>query len=146
MHVPIQVDYGIRALVDLAEHSGNAPTRAGDIASRQNIPEPFLARVLLALSKNGLIASTRGPQGGHRLAKKPQDISMGMVVELLGGTTPLVTCLDDLENCGIYASCTQREVWSVVDEATRSILDSTSIKDLVSRVSDAKLRMAVPTG
>ena len=58
LHVPIQVDYRIRALVDLAEQSENAPTRAGNIPSRQSIPEPFLTRVLLMLSKNRLIAST----------------------------------------------------------------------------------------
>ena len=70
---------------------------------------------------------------------------MEMVVGCLGGTAPLVTCLDDLKNWGIYASCTQHQVWSVVNETTRNILDSTSIKDLLSRVAAAKLRMAVAT-
>ncbi|MDA1188419.1 MAG: Rrf2 family transcriptional regulator [Chloroflexi bacterium] len=146
MHVPVQVDYGIRALVDLAEHAAEAPIRTADIARRQSIPEPFLARVLLTLSKGGLVASQRGPQGGHSLAKPPEDISMGMVVEHLGGTSSLVSCLDDLQNCGIYANCTQREVWSIVEEATKRILDATSIKDLLERVSAAKLQEIAVAG
>ena len=46
MHVPIKVDYGVRALVDLAMHGQNGPVRAADIARRTMIPAPFLAQVL----------------------------------------------------------------------------------------------------
>ncbi|MBM3944921.1 MAG: Rrf2 family transcriptional regulator [SAR202 cluster bacterium] len=141
MHVPVQVDYGIRALVDLAEHAPEAPVHAADIARRQGIPEPFLARVLLTLNRSGFVSSQRGPQGGHTLAQEPSEITMGMVVDSLGGSSSLVSCLDDLKNCGIYANCTQREVWRVVEEATRKILDSTSIRDLAERVSAAKLQV-----
>lgn len=145
MHVPVQVDYGIRALVDLAEHAGHGPVHAADIAKRQGIPEPFLARVLLTLNRQGLVASQRGPQGGHGLAREPASITMGMVMDCLGGMPVLVTCMDDLSNCGISANCTQREVWGVVEEAMRKILDATTIADLVERVKAADRGLA-PVG
>ena len=77
MHIPIQVDYGVRALVDLAEHATDGSVRTTEIAKRRGIPEPFLHRVLLTLSKHGLVRSYRGPQGGHTLAKDPSEITMG---------------------------------------------------------------------
>ena len=49
MHVPVQVDYGVRALVDLAQHSDETVVRASEIARRQGIPEQYLARVLHSL-------------------------------------------------------------------------------------------------
>ena len=76
MHIPMQVDYGVRALVDLAVHDGERPIRASDIAGRQHIPEPYLARVLHALRKQGLTDSQRGPLGGHSLAVDPSRIMM----------------------------------------------------------------------
>ena len=62
MHIPMKVDYGVRALVDLALHAGDGPVRAADIASRTVIPEAYLAQVLHALNKSGFVSSHRGPQ------------------------------------------------------------------------------------
>ena len=135
MHIPIQVDYGIRALVDLTERraEGEVLVRTAAIAHRQGIPEPFLARVMLNLRNGGMVESTRGPQGGHRLAKNPSDISMSMVMDCLGGNAPLLACLDDESNCNKWSGCSQKEVWSVVEEAMRQVLESTSIGDLAER-------------
>ena len=133
MHIPIQVDYGIRALVDLAERDGEGPVRATDIARRRSTPEPYLARVLHTLQKSGVVKSQRGPQGGHMLAKDPSEITMGMVMTALGGTQTLVGCLDDAATCNQGPSCMQREVWQEVEDAMNAVLDSTSIADLVER-------------
>ena len=136
MHVPIQVDYGIRALVDLAERraEGVVPVRTSLIADRQCIPEPFLARVMLNLRNGGMVESVRGPQGGHALAKDPSEITMAMVMDCLGGIAPLLACLDDQSNCDLWSGCSQKHVWSVVEEAMRQVLESTTIDDLVNRM------------
>ena len=133
MHIPIQVDYGVRALVDLAVHQGQGPVRAAEIAGRQGIPEPYLARVLHALHKRGLTTSHRGPLGGHSLTREPSEISMGMVMRHLGGPVTIMGCLDDATSCDQSPACGQRSVWREVDEAIQSVLDSTSIADLVQR-------------
>ena len=135
MHVPMQVDYGVRALVDLAAHGGMGSIRAADIARRQGIPELYLAQVLLSLQKRGVTKSQRGPQGGHSLAMDPADITMGTVMRHLGGTQPLVGCLDDSGSCDQSPACGQRSVWREVEQAIQTVLDATSIADLAERTS-----------
>ena len=133
MHIPIRVDYGVRALVDLATQADSHPVRATEISSRAAIPQPYLAQVLNALGKGGLIRSQRGPQGGHSLAMQPQEIRLSMVMACLGSAETLLACLDDANNCVHVPGCAQREVWQRVDEAVFSILDSTTVADLVAR-------------
>ena len=135
MHIPIQVDYGIRALVDLAEHEQERKVRAAEIARRQGIPEPYLERLLHTLRKHGFTGSQRGPSGGHSLAKKPSEITMAMVLDHLGGTQSLIGCLDDAARCDQFGACGQRDVWREVESAIHSVLDGTTIADLVERIS-----------
>ena len=133
MHIPIKVDYGVRALVDLALHADDEPIRATEIAARTAIPEPYLAQVFHAMSKFGLVRSHRGPQGGHALALVPAKIKLSMVMACLGGTDNLVGCLDDDTMCIHVPACAQREVWRSVEQAVFAILDSTTIADLAQR-------------
>ena len=135
MHIPVQVDYGVRALVDLAEHEREGTVRASDIARRKGIPEPYLARVLLTLQNNGVVKSQRGPSGGHSLAMDAAKISMATVMDSLGGTRLMVNCLEHADLCDLAPECTQRDVWQEVEEAVMNILRSTSIADLVNRLS-----------
>ena len=133
MHIPMHVDYGVRALVDLATHEQEGPVRASEIAKRQTIPEPYLAQVLHTMQKKGLTRSQRGPQGGHALAMEPSEISMGMVMTHLGGPQTIIGCLDEAGRCDQSPACGQRGIWRDVEEAIHSVLDSTSIADLVER-------------
>ena len=133
MNIPIKVDYGVRALVDIAMDGSGKPVRASVIAGRTSIPEPYLAQVLHGLSKNGIIKSVRGPQGGHLLAKAPSEIRLSKVMACLGGSETPVACLEDASSCIHVPACAQREVWRNVAETVFKILDSTTIEDLVNR-------------
>ena len=133
MHIPIKVDYGVRALVDLALHVEDQPIRASEIAGRTLIPEPYLAQVMHALGKGGMVRSQRGPLGGHALAMDPEDIRLSMVMDCLGSTENLVACLDNPALCVHVPLCAQKEVWQSVELAVFNILDSKTIGDLVSR-------------
>ena len=133
MHIPIRVDYGVRALVDLAQHGKDGPVRAADVARRKVIPEPYLVQLLHTLNKSGLVRSQRGPQGGHSLAKDAADIRLSSVMECLEGAETVVGCLEDASSCIHVPNCAQRDVWRAVQEAIYDILDSTSIADLVER-------------
>lgn len=133
MHIPVKVDYGVRALVDLALHADEQPIRASEIAQRTMIPEPYLAQVMHALGKVGIVRAQRGPQGGHALALEPDDIRLSMVMDCLGSTENLVACLDDVSSCIHVPGCAQREVWQSVELAVFQILDSKTISDLVLR-------------
>jgi Rrf2 family cysteine metabolism transcriptional repressor len=76
MRVSSRVDYGVRALFDLACNGGSGPVQSRDIARRQGIPEPYLHQLLGALNRGGLVRSTRGPQGGHRLTQSPDAVTL----------------------------------------------------------------------
>ena len=133
MRVPMKVDYGVRALVELAGHHGEGPVQTADIASRQAIPEAYLDQLLTILHKFGLISSRRGPSGGHTLAKNPSDISLWMVMATLEGNTPSMDCLIEPNECTLSVSCPQRSIWQTVDEAIQNLLSSTSVGDLLAR-------------
>ncbi len=133
MHIPIKVDYVVRALVDLAHHTNEGLVRASDIAKRTAIPEQYLAQVLHSLSKRGIVRSGRGPHGGHALAMNPSDIRLSIVMSCLGASETPIGCLDNADLCVHVPACAQREVWRSVAEAVFNILDSTSIGDLVER-------------
>ena len=132
MYIPIKVDYGVRALVDLALNGADGPVRASEIARRTVIPEQYLAQVLHTLNKSGFTSSRRGPRGGHLLAMAPSDIRLSSVMMSLGGTETPVACLDDNTVCILSPACAQREVWRTVADAVFSILDATTIEDLVN--------------
>src|SRR6476469_7353532 len=78
-------EYGIRALLELAQRRGQGPIQSRDIAERQEIPDAYLNQLLLTLRKAGIVQSVRGPAGGHLLAKAPEGISMAEVVGALEG-------------------------------------------------------------
>src|SRR5438132_12031683 len=78
-------EYALRALIELTKAYGGTPVRRYQIAERQNIPIVFLEQILLALKHAGLLASTRGAQGGHVLIKPPAKVTLGQVIRILDG-------------------------------------------------------------
>lgn len=133
MKVPMRVDYGVRALVHLAERYGRGVVQTVEIAERQSIPEPYLDQLLTTLGRFGFINSRRGPQGGHVLAKAPSEINLGVVVAGLEGTPAALDCIAEPDECTFSNICAQREVWSAVEEAIYSVLSATTIADLANR-------------
>ncbi|MDA0988110.1 MAG: Rrf2 family transcriptional regulator [Chloroflexi bacterium] len=129
----MKVDYGVRALVELAQRYGEGSVQTVEIADRQSIPEPYLDQLLTTLSKFGFIRSRRGPQGGHVLAKAPDEISLGMVMTGLEGTSAFLDCITEPTECTLSNICAQREVWRSVEDAVNSVLNSTTIADLANR-------------
>jgi Rrf2 family protein len=134
MRIPMKVDYGVRALVDLALQSESGkPVRTTDIAGRQSIPEPYLDQVLTTLNKFGFIMSRRGPQGGHVLARPASEITLNQVVTTLEGRSAPLDCIDDMSECTLAPSCAQRGIWKDVEEAVEQVLTMTSVGDLAER-------------
>ena len=133
MRVPMKVDYGVRALVDLASHYGTRSVQTAEIAARQGIPEPYLDQLITTMHKFGFIRSRRGPAGGHYLAKNPSEINLGVVMETLEGNIPSLDCLTEPNECTLSHNCAQREVWRSLDEAVYDLLSSTTVADLAYR-------------
>ncbi len=136
MRVSTKGDYGIRALVELAQHCGEGPVQSAEIARRQCIPEPYLDQLLTTLRRAGFIRSVRGPQGGHALLREPGEIRLSEVIEALEGSLAPIACLDEA-HCTKPGICAQRDVWEQVRRATHEILAGVTIADLAEKEREA---------
>ena len=133
MKVSTKGDYGVRALVELAHHYGDGPVQSAEIASRQEVPEPYLDQLLTSLRRAGFIRSVRGRQGGHVLINDPDEVRLSDVMVALEGSLAPIACVDDPDACTKEGGCVQREVWERVRDATQEILDSVTIGDLAAK-------------
>ena len=133
MRIPMKVDYGVRALMELALRYDEGPVQTADIAYRQGIPESYLEQLMTVLNKFGFVMSRRGPQGGHRLAREPGDINLSMVMKTLDASSSPLDCLITPLDCVFSDTCAQQEVWKAVEEAVQNLLTSITLDDLVQR-------------
>ena len=123
----------VRAIIDLARHYNRGPVQSADIAARQSIPEAYLEQLLTTLRKSGLVRSTRGPRGGHELARPPADVRFAEVIAALEGPLVPLDCLETAEACGVSSTCGMRDVWREVMTSTQRILEGITIEELVER-------------
>jgi len=133
LKVSTKGDYGIRALVELAQHYGGGTIQSAEIAARQRIPEPYLDQILTNLRRAGFIRSVRGPQGGHELIRDPLSLRLREVIEALEGSLNPIDCLEDSSACTRGGGCAQRGMWEEVRDATVAILDRTTVADIAAR-------------
>jgi Rrf2 family protein len=132
MRVSAKVDYALRAMVELAAHTDGLMT-AEQLASAQKIPPKFLESILAQLRSGGLVASQRGAEGGYRLARPAEEISIADVIRELEG--PIATVRgarpDELEYAG--AAAPLREIWLELRAQMRGVLEQTTLADLVTK-------------
>jgi len=125
--------YGTRALLDLALHSGEGLVVIKDIAQRQEISLRYLEHLVTRLTAGGILRSTRGPKGGISLAKAPDEIRLSEVIQLLEGSTAPVECVDDPGICSRSKFCVTRDIWGELKQVMDGVLESTTLQDLVER-------------
>jgi Rrf2 family transcriptional regulator, cysteine metabolism repressor len=131
MKISMKADYGIRALLDLAERYGDAPVPSHDIAARQHVPGPFLDQLLMTLRRAGLVRSTRGPRGGHVLSHPPEEVTLGQAIDILEGQAAQMECFSAPETCEHSFGCPIRSALLRAEEAVREVLDGTTLADMV---------------
>ncbi|HEY6378372.1 MAG TPA: Rrf2 family transcriptional regulator [Candidatus Dormibacteraeota bacterium] len=127
----MKADYGIRALLDLAEHGAAGPVPSHDIAARQHVPGPFLDQLLMTLRRAGLVRSTRGPRGGHVLGAPAEQITMAQAIDVLEGQAAQMECFSAPETCEQSFGCGIRSALQRADGAARQVLEETTIAAMV---------------
>lgn len=123
--------YGIHAMYDLAVHYGDGPQSIKCIADRQTVPEAYLEQLIALLKKNDLVISNRGAQGGYRLSRSPEEISVGQILRALEGGLNIVDCLEEEDSCGRSCACPSRFVWLKLRDGLNTIADSISLRDMI---------------
>ncbi len=133
MRFSTRARYGLRAMVDLAQHyQQNEPTPLAQVAERQGISEGYLEQLMTFLRKGGLVRSVRGSQGGYFLVRHPSKITAGEIVRCLEGPLSPTDCVskDEPEVCGRSEKCVTRVLWEKIKSAIDSVLDATTLEDL----------------
>ena len=125
--------YGLRALIDLAQYSKDAPVSIMSISARQDISERYLEQLMSMLKKAGLVKSVRGAAGGYILAKDVKDISVGDVLRALEGSLEPVDCagLEPDGECRSADTCVTKYVWKRINESINRTVDEIRLDQLV---------------
>lgn len=125
--------YGVRMMVDLADHDRGNPVFLKDIAKREEISEKYLSLIVIPLRSAGLIQSTRGAHGGYCLARKPEEITILDILSVLEGELCLVDCVGDERGCLRSSACPTRDVWGMLAKSIGDVLKSVSLADLLQK-------------
>lgn len=131
--------YGLRALIDLAQYSEEEAVSISSIAARQSISESYLEQLVARLRKAGLVVSIRGAQGGYRLARPADTISVGDVLRALEGDLKAVECsaLTE-EGCQGADLCVTKYVWQRINESIEHTVDGIMLDQLVAESRSAQ--------
>lgn len=135
MWIAKRTDYATRAVLALALAPGNAPVKLQTICERTHVPTSVLEQVMLQLRNNGVVRSERGPEGGYRLNKAPEEITLEDIVRMFQGPLAPISCATrkNPEPCLMTIGCSMRDVWEEVRDATIRILERTTFADLAER-------------
>tara|TARA_B110001454_G_scaffold157211_1_gene146509 strand:+ start:377 stop:802 length:426 start_codon:yes stop_codon:yes gene_type:complete len=129
----MKIDYAIRLLVYLSLHKDKGLIKTEEVSKDQEIPLKFLQRISNELQKIGIIQSTRGPLGGHKLTSDPKTLYISNIIKILDYSLSPVDCLDNEDLCIHTKSCSQRELWQDVEGVLIDHLSKVSIHSLAKR-------------
>ncbi|MDQ7849355.1 MAG: Rrf2 family transcriptional regulator [Armatimonadota bacterium] len=130
--VSSRAEYGLRALVDLARHYGEGYVQSHEIAARQGLPESYLNQIMASLRRAGLVASKRGPAGGHTLSRPPAQITLREAFEVLEeGAAPWWCVGVEDPNCAYLPGCGIRPIWMAMKAAAEGVLERLTLHDMI---------------
>ena len=126
--------YALRVLIDLAEHQNDGYVALKDIAQRQDISKKYLEQIVPVLNKSDILRTNRGFQGGYRLAKLPDQYTVGEILRLTEGRLAPVACLEhDPVECERSGECATLPVWQGLYRVINEYLDGITLQDILDQ-------------
>jgi Rrf2 family protein len=138
VHISAKVDYGLRALLALA--AAGSPQTADYLAEEQGLPPRFLGAILADLRRSGIVDSQRGADGGYRLARAANKITMADVIRALDGPLAEVRGLRPEATSYEGAAEHLQLVWVAVRVSLRSVLEKVTLADVLAGTLPARVR------
>ena len=134
MWISRRTDYATRALLALALDDGES-MKLEELARRTGAPQSVLEQVMPVMRSAGIVRSERGPTGGYRLNKSPEDITLERVVRLFQGQLAPIgyATRRSPDSAPKFVADSLREVWGEVRDSTIEILERTTFADLAKR-------------
>ena len=132
MHVTAKADYAVRATIELASGSQDAPRKVDEVAQAQDIPVSFLENILTQLRSAGIVRSQRGPEGGYWLAQPPEELELATVIRAVEG--PLVGVRGQRPEEVAYNGSAQslQQVWLALRANLRKVLEHVTVADIAA--------------
>jgi Rrf2 family protein len=132
MRVSAKTDYALRAAVELAAAPEGTPVKGEKLATTQSIPLRFLENILLQLRHAGIIESRRGADGGYRLARPADEISLADVIRAIDG--PLAGVSGQRPETLDFKGRSEplRDVWVAVRASLRGVLENVTLADVAN--------------
>jgi Rrf2 family iron-sulfur cluster assembly transcriptional regulator len=129
--------YAVMAMADLARHSADPSVRAvalADIAARQNLSLPYLEQLFTRLRRRGLVVSHRGPGGGYRLARPPEQVAVADIVTAVDEPLETLRCESKAKGCMPGGErCLTHDLWEALGEHIQGFLASVSLDDVIQK-------------
>lgn len=124
--------YAIRIMLDLAVNDQGKYIPLKDIAARQGISKKYLEIIVKDMVTGGLLVGASGKGGGYKLLRKPEEYSLGEILELMEGSFATVACLmENAAPCPRASSCPTLPVWTEYDKMTHDFFYSKKLTDLL---------------
>jgi Rrf2 family protein len=132
LKVTAKAEYACLALIELAHQQfRDGPVRLGEIARAQGLPQSTLTQVMLKMKGAGLVRSSRGSEGGYRLARPPEEIKLAQILELIDGGNGAPRALRGASGAALAS------VWREIREFESRVLAQTSIAQLAGEFRPA---------
>ena len=132
MRISAKADYAVRAAVELAGASGDKPVKAERIATAQEIPLNFLENILGELRHAGIVRSHRGADGGFRLAKPAEDVTIADIIRAVEGPLASVRGGPPEETSYPGTSAALPRVWIAVRANLRRVVEHVTVTDVAN--------------
>ncbi len=132
MKITAKADYAVRAVEELAATADDHLTSEA-ISAAQGIPQPFLAAILQDLRRAGIVDSRRGAVGGHRLARRPDDITIADAVRAVDGPLAEVAGRAPEDASAEGPAAMLPHVWVATRSALREVLETVTFADLIAQ-------------
>lgn len=129
--------YGLYAMYYLALHQGEGPQPLQSIAS-MGVPSQYLEQLLGSLRRAGLVSTVRGAQGGYRLNRAAEQVTLLDIVDAMEGPVELSECTSPEHVCDKACNCPVRWVWQRVTDSINQELKSIRLSDMLDRQGEGK--------
>ena len=128
--------YGLVALMDICLYSGSEAVTLKSVSKRQNISERYLEQIFSILRKGGIITSKKGAQGGYFLARTAADITVGEILNILGGDLKIVSSSEERNDIECFM---QKNIWNNINRQIEEYFDSVTLEALVKDYIEGKI-------
>lgn len=140
-------EYSIQAMIYLAEHEDRGLAMVSSIAEAYDIPRHFLAKLVQTLTRNHLIKSYRGRNGGIKLARSAGEITLLQVISAIEGPPPeQEMCVIGLDICSDDVACPLHNQWQHIKDLVQETLHHQTLADLAEGMRRKRLELAQMIG